>query len=79
MKILSISALQNRNSFISQLSPPSTLLALKLETIYIPIQLNPCDYVLQLKKIIPEEEIIRWYIAKIENDSAIIEVVREIK
>ena len=75
--IMSISAF--KSGTFSRYSLHSIQMALKLETIYIPVQLNPCDYVLHLKKVIPEEEIIRWYIAKIEDDRAIIEVVRETK
>ena len=56
----------------------STLqMSLQLDTIMIPVQLNPRDYVQHLKRIIPEEDIIRWYIAKIEDGVAVIEVVRE--
>lgn len=75
--IMSISAF--KSSSTSRTSLKSIKMALKLETIYIPIQLNPCDYVLHLRKIIPEEEIIRWYIAKIEDDRAVLEVVREVQ
>lgn len=54
------------------------LQALKLETVPIPLQLNPKDYIHELRKVIPEKDILRWYIAKFENDFAIIEVVREV-
>ena len=54
-------------------------MALQLETIKIPVQLNPRDYFYLLQKLMPEEDIIRWYIAKIEDDTAIIEVVKDNK
>jgi hypothetical protein len=75
--IISISAF--KGSFRSRASLKSIKMALKLETIYIPVQLNPSDYVLHLRKVIPEEEIIRWYIARIEDDRAVLEVVREVQ
>lgn len=56
---------------------PALQMALKLETISIPVQLNPREYINQLRTFIPHEDIIRWYIAKIENGIAVIEVVRE--
>jgi hypothetical protein len=55
-----------------------SLQALKLETIPISLQLNPKDYIHELRKVIPEKDILRWYIAKFENGFAVIEVVREI-
>jgi hypothetical protein len=54
-------------------------MALQLETIRMPVQLNPRDYFYLLQKLMPEEDIIRWYIAKIEDDTATIEVVKDNK
>ena len=54
-------------------------MALQLETIKMPVQLNPRDYFYLLQKLMPEEDIIRWYIAKIEDDTATIEVVKDNK
>lgn len=52
-------------------------MSLRLDTITVPVQLNPRDYIHLLQQKIPEEDIIRWYIARIEDGLAVIEVVRE--
>ena len=57
----------------------SLQMSLQLETVEVPVQLNPAEYVNILRQVVPEDEIIRWYIARIENSVAIIEVVREKK
>lgn len=75
--MMSIAAFKSSTTSRACLQPLQ--MALNLETIHIPVQLNPRDYVIHLKKVIPEEEIIRWYIARIEDGDAIIEVVREMK
>ena len=51
--------------------------ALQLDTFELPLQLNPMMYKTLIEEIIPENEIIRWYIARVENDVVLIEVVRE--
>lgn len=61
----------------SRILPGTLHMSLQLDTIMVPVQLNPRDYVQHLRRIIPEEDIIRWYIAKIEDGVAVIEVVRE--
>ena len=67
------------NVGIQQRISRSTLrMSLQLETINIPLQLNPRDYFQRLKEIVPEKDIIRWYIARIENGCAVVEVVRDI-
>ena len=51
---------------------------LSLQTIEIARQINPGDYERLLRATIPaSDNIIRWYIAKFTNDSAIIEAVVE--
>jgi hypothetical protein len=50
--------------------------ALELETLEIPYQQNPGAYKAIITDAIPEKDIIRWYIAKIENGRAFVEVVR---
>ena len=52
-------------------------MSLRLDTITIPVQLNPRNYVQLLQQQIPEKDIVRWYIARIEEGLAVIEVVRE--
>lgn len=53
---------------------------LSLETIAIACQNNPLEYERLLRaKIPPSDTIIRWYIARFTNDTAIIEVVVEIE
>ena len=52
-------------------------MTLRLDTITVPVQLNPRNYVQLLQQKIPEKDIIRWYIARIEDGLAVIEVVRE--
>lgn len=74
--ILSSSAF---NAGVSSRVFGSLQMSLQMETVKIPVQLLPCDYIQCLRQIIPEEDIIRWYIARIEDDFAIIEVVREKK
>ena len=54
-------------------------MALQMEMVKMPVQLNPRDYFYLLQKLMPDQNIIRWYIAKIEEDTATIEVVREFK
>jgi hypothetical protein len=54
-------------------------MSLHLETVEVPVQLNPSEYVNVLRQVVPEDEIIRWYIARVENNVAVIEVVREKK
>jgi hypothetical protein len=54
-------------------------MSLHLETVKVPVQLNPSQYVNVLRLVVPEDEIIRWYIARVENNVAVIEVVREQK
>lgn len=57
----------------------SLQMSLQLETVKVPVQLNPSEYVNALKQVVPEDEIIRWYIARVENNVAVIEVVLEKK
>ena len=57
----------------------SLQMALQMEMVKMPVQLNPRDYFYLLQKLMPDQNIIRWYIAKIEEDTATIEVVREFK
>jgi hypothetical protein len=57
----------------------SLQMSLHLETVEVPVQLNPSEYVNVLRQVVPEDEIIRWYIARVENNVAVIEVVREKK
>jgi hypothetical protein len=57
----------------------SLQMSLHLETVKVPVQLNPSQYVNVLRLVVPEDEIIRWYIARVENNVAVIEVVREQK
>ena len=69
------------SAFLSSItsSRHSFQMLLQLETVEVPVQLNPSEYVNVLRQIVPEDEIIRWYIARVENNVAVIEVVRDKK
>ena len=51
--------------------------AMDMRLVYIPLQNNPSKYEDLLSTIsgIPRNHILRWYIAKVENDQALVEVV----
>jgi hypothetical protein len=53
----------------------TALKGLHLETLDFPIQSDPNAYRTLLTEKIPEKDIIRWYIARIQNGFAVIEVV----
>jgi hypothetical protein len=50
-----------------------------MEIIELPIQSDTGRYAEELKKKVREEDILRWYIAKIEDGTAVLEVVREVR
>jgi hypothetical protein len=52
-------------------------MALHMDIIELPLELNPARYSEKLFKIIPEDRILRWYIARIDSGKAILEVVYE--
>ena len=51
------------------------LFGLALKLVEVPIQEDPGNYVALLKKVIPSNEILKWYISKIEDGRCVIEVV----
>lgn len=52
-------------------------MAMDLKTIEIPIQQDTSHYQIEVNKIFPDEQVIRWYIAKIIDGIAHVEVVYE--
>jgi hypothetical protein len=50
---------------------------LELKYITIPRQKYFSSYYIRLKEIIDEKEILRWYIAKFDDENAYIEIVLE--